>query len=325
MGIKNLMKIIKKFAPECIIEKSILDYENKILSIDANLLIYRSVLGVQKHGSDIINVDKPVTHLHTLISKISGFLKYNITPIFVFDGHFPLIKDQTIKNRSEYKKEMVKKFNAATTTKDKVKYFVRKSRVTTAQFNECKTLIKLCGLPIIEAKGEADVVCAYLSHINLVSDVVSDDMDLLLFGAKSMLKNFSIDKKKKFQEINLKKLLNKLQFTQSQLIELGICLGTDYNKPIEDVGILGAYKLLNKYSSIASMIKNNICKVDFDYNAVHDYFKINKSELKKMKFTKKNIDYDGLRKFLYEMKFSTEYIDKKILSLKNEINIKPNK
>ena len=49
MGIKNFMKITQKYSPKSIIYTKITDYKNKIMAIDANLMIYKMIFGIRKN------------------------------------------------------------------------------------------------------------------------------------------------------------------------------------------------------------------------------------------------------------------------------------
>lgn len=51
------------------------------------------------------------------------------------------------------------------------------------------------GLPYIIAPMEAEAQCAYLELEKLVDGVVTDDSDVLLFGARSVFKNIFDDRK----------------------------------------------------------------------------------------------------------------------------------
>ncbi len=315
MGIKNLFKIIKKYSPNSIKDCTIKSYTNKTLAIDACLMIYKSVFALKHNGYDLKNDDIITTHIHTLLVKILGFMKYQILPIFVFDGESPIIKEQTIAHRKEYRKLMLDKYNEAITHDEKKKYFYRKAGITNKQMDQCKDLIKLFGFPVIECKGEADPVCAYLAKAKMVDAIVTDDMDILLFGGTHILKNFTIDEKKKFQEINLAKMLTQLELSHEQLIELGILLGTDYNT-IKGLGTMTAYKKIKEYGNIHTIIENNIVNIDFDYKIISKYFAI-KIKLDKTKLNKKKPDYVKIFAYLQNMKFSKEYMSKYITKAMN--------
>jgi flap endonuclease-1 len=54
---------------------------------------------------------------------------------------------------------------------------------------DAKTLLRLMGVPVIEAPTEAEAQCAALAKAGEVHAAVSEDMDTLTFGAPVMLRN----------------------------------------------------------------------------------------------------------------------------------------
>lgn len=308
MGVKNLMIIIKKYAPNSITQNRISKYANSVFAIDANLMLYRMVFGVRKTGVDIMNGETVVTHIHTLLLKLLAFRKYNITPIFVFDGKSPNIKSITMAKRKLHTKQMIAKYTEITddmNTSEKNKYFLRKTELTSGQINECRKLIELFGCQIINSKGEADIVCALLTRQNKADYIVTDDMDVLLFGGDKILKNFTTNDKKTFQQIDRSPMLDALGITQKQLVELGILLGTDYN-PTVRIGTIGAYKNILKHGNIQNILVDRDMELDFDYNVVCKYY----TNINKIKYTidKHKMSVDGLCSFLRLVNFNEEYV-----------------
>ena len=162
MGIKNFMKIIQKYSPDAITYNKITHYQNKILAIDANLMIYKMIFAIRKNGYDLKNGEVIVTHLHTTLQKINGFIKYNITPVFVFDGMAPQLKKATLQKRKEFQQYMEQKYYKAVTQDEKKKYYFMKSKITLQEILDVMELIKLFGYQVIEAPEEADSQLAYL-------------------------------------------------------------------------------------------------------------------------------------------------------------------
>lgn len=118
--------------------------------------------------------------------------------------------------------------------------------------NECKEIIQLLGIPIIEATEEADSQCAQLVKDGIADYVASEDMDILTFGATKLIRKLSA--KPTVTEYNLAKILNDLGLTQEQFIDLCILLGCDYTQSIGKVGPKTAFELVKKYGSIEKMI-----------------------------------------------------------------------
>lgn len=309
MGIKNLMVIIKRFSPNSISNKKINDYKNKILAIDANLMIYKMIFAIRKNGYDLKNDNTIVTHIYSLMLKLLGFVKYNITPIFVFDGMPPKIKEETLKKRDKFKEIMQQKYYKAVTQDEKKKYYFMKSNISYEEILDCKELIDIFGFTWIDSPEEADSQLAELSKKNKIDYIVTDDLDILIFGGKKILKNFTIAEKKKMQEIDLSVLLNELNFTQSQLIDLGILLGCDYCPATKGIGTIGAYNLMKTFGSIDDIVKRKM-KLPFDYESAQIYFK-NPQVINSKNVTIKqvNIDIKKLKSFLKKFNFKKKYVN----------------
>ncbi|KAG6506635.1 hypothetical protein ZIOFF_031962 [Zingiber officinale] len=65
----------------------------------------------------------------------------------------------------------------------------RKSRVTKQHNEDCKSLLRLMGVPTIEAPYEVEAQCVALCKSDKVFAVASKDMDTLTFGALRFLKS----------------------------------------------------------------------------------------------------------------------------------------
>jgi len=312
MGIKNLKKIIDKYAPESIQYKSISDYQNKIIGIDFSLMLYKMVYAIRYNGYDIKNNNKIVTHIHALLLKIKGFIKYNIIPVFVFDGTPPKIKENTLNQRDQFRNFMRQKYYKAVTQDEKKKYYFMKADITYEEINDCIKLIKIFGYTVIESLEEADSQLADLIIKNKVDYIATDDMDILIFGGNKILKNFTVSNKKKIQEINLDILKKKTELSQLELIDLGILLGCDYCPTVKGIGPIGAYNLIKKYSTLDKIFEKEDITLSYDYLKARSYFngspvidsniiEINKMNVNKQKLT------EFLEKYGYKDEFIVNY------------------
>ncbi|KAJ7319809.1 hypothetical protein JRQ81_019320 [Phrynocephalus forsythii] len=62
--------------------------------------------------------------------------------------------------------------------------------VTGQMFLECQELLRLFGIPYIQAPMEAEAQCAVLDLTDQTSGTITDDSDIWLFGARHVYKNF---------------------------------------------------------------------------------------------------------------------------------------
>lgn len=313
MGIKNLMQIIKRYSPNAIEYHKITDYQNKILGIDANLMIYKMIFAIRLNGYDLMNGDIIVTHIHSLLLKLKGLIKYNITPVFVFDGMHPKIKSQVIEQRKEFQNFMQQKYYQAITQDEKKKYYFMKSGITYEEIKECMDIIRMFGFTIVESPEEADSQLAELIKHDKINYVVTDDMDILVFGGSKLLKNFTVSDKKKIQEIDLDTIKKEIKMNQSQIIDLAILLGCDYCPSVKGVGTIGAYKLMQEYKDLETVMKNKPIALSYDYVEARKYFKnppvIQAEKIKISKFDRSKVDKKGLKDFLDKHGYKEKYIN----------------
>jgi flap endonuclease-1 len=276
MGIKCLLKfIIENY--NLIRKTERLTYKNKKIAIDISILIYRIVISVRNSGADFTNQKGEITsHILGLFNKTIELLHAGIIPVYVFDGKPPDIKNKTIEDRRLIRKKALEKLENAITEEDKIKYFKRSSVIYKEQWDQCKELLEMMGVPYIVAPEEADSQCAYLAKTGLVDAVFTEDMDILTFGAPKIVRNLT-SHKVEISEIVLEEVLQEFDLTQEQFIEFCILLGSDYNEGIYECKpnvILNYYKKhKNIEDTLDDMKKDNIkVPLDFEYKETKLYF-----------------------------------------------------
>lgn len=275
MGIKNLLKFLSNY-PELINEKYIDNYQGKKIAIDISILIYQVVIAIRNTGSDLTNDKGDITsHILGIFNKTLSFLERGIIPVYIFDGKPPNLKKKILEVRNQIRKKALEKYTDALTEADKIKYFKRSVYITKKQIDECQELLRLMGIPYIEAPEEADSQLAYLCKENLVYAVLTEDMDILTFGSPKIIRNLTNNKKIPI-EIDLNKVLNKLALTYEQFIELCILFGCDYCSSLSDIKQLEVYNTYLNNKSIDKTIielKNKGYYVtSIDYQEAKQYF-----------------------------------------------------
>ena len=165
-------------------------------------------------------------------------IKHGVKPIFVFDGKAPSLKSGELVKRSQKKKEAQEGLDKAKEEGDKeaiVKLEKRTVHVTAKHNDECKKLLRLMGLPVIEAPSEAEAQCAVLvkagvafatgklfssAHsFRLTKISGSEDMDSLTFGTPILLRrlNLAESQQKPIMEIYLDKVFVPRKFVVTLL------------------------------------------------------------------------------------------------------------
>ncbi len=134
----------------------------------------------------------------------------------------------------------------------------RTASLTKDMIKDAKNLLTALGLPIVQAPSEGEAQTAYMVAKGKAYGSVSQDYDNLIFGCPTLIRNLSIEGKRrktgtlgyvkiKPEVIKLDDVLKELDVTQDQLIVLAILAGTDYNPGgIKGIGPKKGLKLLKE-------------------------------------------------------------------------------
>jgi hypothetical protein len=115
-----------------------------------------------------------------------------------------------------------------------------------------KHLLDILQVPYFQAVGEAEATCSALCRYHWVDAVMSEDTDVLAYGAPVFLHRMNFMTKTVI-EIQYLELIHCLRMTSSQFLDFCIMCGTDYNKNIPQIGPEKSYRLLQKYESLENI------------------------------------------------------------------------
>ncbi|KYC44564.1 MAG: Flap endonuclease 1 [Candidatus Methanofastidiosum methylothiophilum] len=238
MGV-NLGEIVPKKKVD------ISDLKGKSVAIDAYNALYQFLAIIrQRDGTPLKNSKGEVTsHLSGLFYRSVNLIEQGIRPIYVFDGKPPEQKFQTIEKRKEIKEDAREKYIDAKSRgdfKEAKKYSQMTSSLKGDMVNSSKELLTSMGIPYIEAPSEGEAQAAYVVLKGDADLSASQDYDSILFGAPSLVRNLTISGKRKIpgkdlfvdvvpEIIDYENVLNYLNLSRNQLIEVAILIGTDYN------------------------------------------------------------------------------------------------
>eukprot|EP00697_Spironema_sp_BW2_P014538 gnl/Spiro4/4984_TR2485_c0_g1_i1.p1 gnl/Spiro4/4984_TR2485_c0_g1~~gnl/Spiro4/4984_TR2485_c0_g1_i1.p1 ORF type:complete len:397 (+),score=74.44 gnl/Spiro4/4984_TR2485_c0_g1_i1:39-1229(+) len=265
MGIKDLSKLLGDHARRSMREQKLESYFARQIAVDASMCIYQFLVAVRiGEGADhqnLMNEAGEVTsHIQGMFARTINLLKHGIKPIFVFDGKPPELKSGELEKRRERRHEAEEKLKSATEAgapaEDLEKYSRRLARMTPQHNEDCKRLLRLMGVPVVEAPGEAEAQCAALARAGKAYATASEDLDALTFGTPILIRHlFSpLAAKLPIIEIDLAQALSELQMDMEQFIDLCILCGCDYTSRIPGIGYVRAHKLIKQFRSIEALL-----------------------------------------------------------------------
>ncbi|KAG6523951.1 hypothetical protein ZIOFF_013839 [Zingiber officinale] len=236
-----------------------LDYELlnenvKKVAYDVKGELYLRASELQKEGKKVVALcqapfllDDPNVGLlfpADVIARAKHYLSLNsgglgIEPVYVFGSQPPELKKQELAKRLVFtvlyfkRKDATNDLNTTIETGDLEgieKYSKRTVKVTKQHNEDCKRLLRLMGVPTIEAPCEAEAQCAALCKSDKVFAVASENMDTLTFGGPRFLHHLMDPSSKKISvmEFDVSKVLEELRLTMDQFIDLCILSGCDY-------------------------------------------------------------------------------------------------
>ncbi|PJF19621.1 Flap endonuclease-1 [Paramicrosporidium saccamoebae] len=262
MGIHGLSRVIADNAPKAMKENQIAQYFGRKVAIDASMSIYQFLIAVRSEGSVLTNeAGETTSHLMGMFYRTLRMIENGIKPIYVFDGAPPKLKSGELAKRLDRRNEAEEQARQAkeSGSVELMDKFSRRTVKATRQHTEdCKKLLTLMGIPVIQAPCEAEAQCAALVKQGLAFAAGSEDMDTLTFGTPVLLRHltFSEARKMPISEISIQPALEGLGLSMDEFIDLCILLGCDYCDSIRGIGPTRALALIRQHRNIETILEN---------------------------------------------------------------------
>ncbi|XP_068249593.1 flap endonuclease 1 [Palaemon carinicauda] len=262
MGILGLSKLIADVAPSAVKENEIKNYFGRKVAVDASMSLYQFLVAVRQEGNMLMTADGETTsHLMGFFYRTIRMVDNGIKPVYVFDGKPPTMKGGELAKRAERREEAQKsleKAEEAGNVEDIDKFSRRLVKVTKQHSEDVKVLLKLMGIPYVDAPCEAEAQCAALAKAGKVYGVATEDMDALTFGTPILLRHmtFSEARKMPIKEFHLERVLKELELTQEEFIDMCILLGCDYCDSIKGIGPKRAIELIRNHKKIDKILES---------------------------------------------------------------------
>eukprot|EP00960_Hanusia_phi_P049457 759565-Hanusia_phi.AAC.1 len=266
-GIHGLGPFLAKEAPHCFKERSLQDFQGKKLAIDASMAMYQFLIAVRSTGENGVAhtltsaSGEETSHLQGIFWRTIAMIKAGIRPLYVFDGKPPALKSGEIASRNLRRDEGAKRLQEATeegNVEDMNKFSKRTTRVTKQHAEECKQLLKLLGVPTVDAPSEAEAQCAALARHGVVYASATEDMDALCCGSPILVRRLTMSESRKLPvlEYHLDEVLSSLALNMTQFVDFCILCGCDFSETIKGIGPKSALQGIRKHGSIEAFIKS---------------------------------------------------------------------
>lgn len=248
------------------------DLAGKRIAFDGHNILYQFLAIIRgRRGEPLRDREGRVTsHLSGLIYRNANLIEAGINIAYVFDGKPHKLKARTVMERKETRRQAKISYEKAIEEgkPEEAKLYGQRAVVaTTTIVEDAKRLLKLMGVPWVQAPGEGEAQSAHMARKGDVWASASQDFDSLLFGASRLVRNLTITGRRKLPRKNLyiriepelidfDRALRQMEVTREQLIDVGILIGTDYNpKIMRGIGPKTALKLVKEHGSLDNALK----------------------------------------------------------------------
>ena len=328
MGIKNLNKLINDECGDIIIKCNFEQLRDKIIVIDTSIYLYKF-----KGNTNLFGY---------MYQMLLLFKKYNICPIFIFDGKPPEEKRNLLDERKkekiiyEQKIKMIEntlKCDTREMDNDNDNEFINEERqnihlqllslkkravkINRHDINNIKTLFDLCNIIYFDANGEADVLCADLVKNDIAWACLSDDTDLFVYDCPRVLRCIDMTNEN-ILFYDTRKILNRLNLSYKEFRMICVVTGTDYSiNKCKNHNITYIMKLYREYKT-NEYVKNDFYKWLQDNKIITNYTLLNYIE---MMFSDENNNLSIYKKVLEKKYISNDNIINYNININNvEVN-----
>ena len=123
------------------------------------------------------------------------------------------------------------------------------------QYTDIKHLFNHFNIPYIHAGVEAEMICAALVKLGIADYCIGNDMDLFALGCPRIIRNINF--RDDFVDVYyLDIILDNLDLSYLEFIDLCILLGSDYTGRLGGVKNYHILEYVQKYRSIESILEN---------------------------------------------------------------------
>ncbi|KAI9688863.1 MAG: Rad2 nuclease [Bathelium mastoideum] len=254
MGISGLLPLLKSIQKPCHLKK----FSGQTIGVDAYGWLHR---GTVSCAIDLA-LGKPCTKfVDFAMHRVRMLLHFNITPYIVFDGDYLPSKSNTEaerrSRRAESKKLGLDLLDLGKTSQAHLE-LQKAVDVTPEMARQLIEELKKSGVSYVVAPYEADSQLVYLERKGLIQGIISEDSDMLVFGAKCLLTK--LDQYGECVMVHRRDFaacrgVSLVGWTDADFRRMAILSGCDYLPSINNMGLKTAYRLLRKYKNVDRLVK----------------------------------------------------------------------
>ncbi|KAL4897758.1 PIN domain-like protein [Aspergillus ambiguus] len=268
MGIKGLHGLLKSIQKPCHLKK----FSGQTLGVDAYGWLHRGTVAC---SVDLVLERPTAKHIEFVLNRVRMLLYFGVTPYLVFDGDNLPSKSGTEVERHQ-RRQQSKALGLELQRKGRITEAYQELQkavdVTPLMARQLIEELKKMDVQYVVAPYEADAQLVYLERQGLINGIISEDSDLLVFGARRLLSK--LDQYGDCIEINRADFtacreVSLIGWTDADFRRMCILSGCDYLPNIPRLGLKTAYRSIRKYKNVERALR--MLQFEGQYHVPADY------------------------------------------------------
>ncbi|MCJ1351701.1 MAG: Rad2 nuclease [Icmadophila ericetorum] len=254
MGISGLLPLLKSIHRPCNLKK----FAGQTIGVDAYGWLHRGTIAC---AIDLALEKPTMKFVDFAMCRVKMLNHFGVVPYLVFDGDYLPSKAVTeierSKKREESKRIGLELYRMGKPSQAHLE-LQKAVDVTPEMARQLIEELKKNNIQFVVAPYEADAQLVYLEKKGVIQGILSEDSDMLVFGAKLLLTKLDQygdciaihrDEFTACREINL------TGWSDVEFRRMAILSGCDYLPSINKMGLKTAYRLVRKHKSIEKILR----------------------------------------------------------------------
>ncbi|CCU75810.1 exodeoxyribonuclease 1 [Blumeria hordei DH14] len=268
MGISGLLRILKSIQKPCHLS----EFEGKTLGVDAYGWLHRGIVTCATE----LAIGKPTKRfVDSAMHRVRMLQHFGVIPFLIFDGdHLPgkaTTEEDRAKRREESRKAGLSLLHAGKSSQAHNE-FQKSIDVTPEMARQLIDELRKHNVQYVVAPYEADSQMVYMEGKGIIDGIISEDSDLLVFGARCLLTK--LDQYGNCIEVNKKDFsacteINLAGWSDVAFRQMAILSGCDYLASVNKMGLKTAYRMLRRYKTVEKVIQ--MLRFDGNFKVPDDY------------------------------------------------------
>lgn len=237
-------------------QKHVKEFARTRVGVDVSGWLHR---GIYTCASKLCRGIDTRQYVDYCMHRVRLLIHFGATPVIVFDGAaLPMKADTHAERRERRADALVKAEEAFAKGNSRVaeEWYQKACPVTPQMARHVIRELRRLNVEYVVAPYEADAQLAWMMRTGYVESVITEDSDLLVYGASKVLyKMTKTGEGDLYQMKNLPALdtISMLNFSEEMFLYMCVCAGCDFFKGVKGLGLRTSHTMVKKYRTMSRL------------------------------------------------------------------------